>query len=147
MGRFLLCQVQLHFHRDLHHGRVARGGEEEGAEEEGNRMEQITRKDGVFYYGNLPCRDADDAYCRFRDDYHRSIGRQAFERLNRLGQRKERIHERGFVFSGEIGTVHPLFPGSVVGRMLGLVGTSYCRIIGGWDVHCGADEEFERWLE
>ena len=110
-------------------------------------MEQITRRDEVFYYGDTACRDADDAYRRFRNDYHKVVGRKAFERLNRLGQRTERIHERGFVFSREIDAVHPSFPGSVVGRLLGLVGTSYCRIIGGWDVHCRTDEEFDRWLD
>ena len=110
-------------------------------------MEQITRRDGVFYYGDAACRDADDAYCRFRDDYHRAVGRKAFERLNRLGQRVERIHRKGLVFSGEIKADHPLFPRRVAGRLLGLVGTSYCRIIGGWDVHCGTDEEFDRWLD
>lgn len=110
-------------------------------------MEQITRRDDVFYYGDHACRDADDAYCRFRNDYHKVVGRKAFERLNRLGQRAERIHERGFVFSSYSGSYISLYPGRVEGRLLGLVGTSYCRIIGGWDVHCGTDEEFDRWLD
>lgn len=110
-------------------------------------MEQIAKKDGRFYYGDCACRDADDAYCRFRDDYHRDVGRKAFERLNRLGQRTERIHEQGFVFAREVNPVHLLFPQSMAARLLGIIGTSYCRIIGGWDVHRGTDDEFGSWLD
>ena len=65
-------------------------------------MEQITRVDGRLYYGTKQCMSVDDAYSRFRDDYHRSLGREKSNRLDRLGQRKERIHGFGFVFSGDV---------------------------------------------
>ncbi len=108
-------------------------------------MEQIVRRDGKVFYGKETCRDADDAYCRFREDYHASVGREAFLRLNRLGSRSERIHGFGFSFSS---AVPPFVQGARVSyRILGLVGISYCRIVGGWDIPCDTEDEFERWLD
>lgn len=107
-------------------------------------MEQIVRKDGRIYYGEHLCTDADDAYCRFRDDYHRSLGRLAYYRLNRIGQRKERIHDNGFVFSRNLDYEGN---GKVDVRLLGLVETSYCRIAGGWNIPCESEDEFERWVD
>ena len=112
-------------------------------------MEQIVRKDGEVYYGSRRCRDVDDAYCRFRDDYHVSLGKLAYYRLNRIGRRQERIHGKGFEFS------HPVSferhdggaCGTVAVRLLGIVATSYCRVVGGWDVPCETEEEFWEWFD
>ena len=113
-------------------------------------MEQIIRKNGRIYYGERICEDADHAYRLYREDYHASIGCQAFLRLNRLGQREERIHGYGFTFA------HPVSferddggaGGKTRVRILGLVGISYCRIVGCWDWPADlSDDEFERWLD
>ena len=106
-------------------------------------MEQITRRDGQIFYGEKRCMDADDAYCRFRADYHASVGREAFLRLNRLGQRAERIHGFGFDFARK-----PAIPAGISGRLvvrdLGLVGISYCKMLGSRDIPCRTEDEFER---
>lgn len=109
-------------------------------------MEQIVRKDGGIYYGELLCDDADHAYRLYRNDYYAAIGRKAFLRLNRLGQREERIHGYGFVFAEErTAPVHS--GGRITARLLGLVGISYCRIFGTGEIHTRTDDEFERWLD
>lgn len=106
-------------------------------------MEQIVKKDGRLYYGDQPCRNADDAYCRFRNEYHASLGRRAYHRLNRFGQREERIHDNGFVFEGSLGYEGD---GRADVYILGLMGLSYCRMLGGWSVPC-EDEQFEPWFD
>lgn len=112
-------------------------------------MEQIVRRDGRIYYGEQLCEDADDAYCRFRYDYHRSLGKRAYHRLNRLGQREERVHGYGFVFTHPVyfrrndgGACKP-----VNSRLLGLVEGAYCRGVGAWDIPCDNELEFERWFD
>lgn len=113
-------------------------------------MAEVVRKDGRIYYGEQLCEDADHAYRLFRNEYHASVGRKAFLRLNRLGQREERIHGYGFTFS------HPVSferddggtSGKARVRILGLVGISYCRIMGCWEWPDNLSEsEFERWLD
>ena len=109
-------------------------------------MEQITKHDGWFWYGRKRCLDADDAYRCFRNDHNASVGRAAYKRLDRLGQRKERVHGHGLIFSeqpdgtGFLGTVVPT-------RILGLVEGAYCRIVGGRDMPDCTEEEFDRWFE
>ena len=112
-------------------------------------MEQIVRKDGRIYYGERPCRDAEEAYEWFRDDYHASIGREAFLRLNRLGQRSERIHGFGFDFARRIEDNGDEFRryGTVLYRMAGRIGISYLRVFGLFDYASVPDEEFERWFD
>lgn len=108
-------------------------------------MEQIVKRDGRIYYGEQLCRDADDAYCHFRDEYHRSLGKRAYERLNRLGQRTERVHGYGFVFSEQLdrGGVRVSAPV----RLLGIVEGAYCRGFGGWNLPDYTEEEFEQWFD
>ena len=93
--------------------------------------------------------DADEAYCRFRSDYNASVGRQAFLRLNRLGQREERIHGFGFNFTRRIGDPEDEFRryGTVLYRMAGRIGISYLRVFGLFDYESVPDEEFERWFD
>ena len=109
-------------------------------------MEQIVKENGVLYYGEEICVSVDDAYSKFRKDYHKSIGRASYKRLDRLGQRKERIHGYGFVFEPGYSITH--FTGKkTVCRILGLVGISYVRIVGIWDYSEVQDEDFERWID
>lgn len=112
-------------------------------------MEQIVRKDGQIYYGRIRCVDADDAYSRFRDDYHASIGREAFLRLNRLGQRSERIHGFGFDFTKPLDSRRDDFRryGTVLYRMAGRIGISYLRVFGYYDYESVPDKEFEQWFD
>ncbi len=107
-------------------------------------MEQITKREGTIYYGEQRCTDIDAAYGLYRRDYHKSVGRAAYKRLDRLGQRRERVHGYGFVFER-----CPAYEGvqeKVRTRLLGLVSGSYCRIFGCWDVPCG-DEAFDDWFD
>lgn len=111
-------------------------------------MEQITRVDGRLYYGTKQCMSVDDAYSRFRDDYHRSLGREKSNRLDRLGQRKERIHGFGFVFSGDVSGLERFGGGKRYRcRLMGLVGISYVRGVGIWDYPDVADADFDDWLD
>lgn len=111
-------------------------------------MEQITRKDGRIYYGTKQCVSVDDAYSRFRDDYHRSLGREKSNRLDRIGQRRERIHGFGFVFSGDVPGLERFgCRGRYRCRLMGLVGISYVRGVGIWDYSDVGDAEFEEWLD
>ncbi len=111
-------------------------------------MEQIIRKDGQIYYGDILCRNADDAYGYFREDYHAQLGKRVYRRLNRVGQREERVHEFGFCFAGGGYAVHNDFYGRIDTRLLGLVCGSYCRMLGGWDVPREIGEsEFEQWYD
>ena len=112
-------------------------------------MVEIVKYKGIIWYGERPCRDADDAYCRFRDEYHRSLGKLAYYRLNRIGQRKERVHGYGFVFA------HPLPSGGYGGgpcgtvgaRLLGIVEGAYCRAIWRRDIPDIPDEAFDGWFD
>lgn len=112
-------------------------------------MVQIVRKEGRLYYGERPCRDAEEAYEFFRNEYHASIGRQAFLRLNRLGQRTERIHGFGFDFAKPLDYRGEEFRryGTVRYRMVGKNGISYMRIFGIHDYGHIPEEIFEEWLD
>lgn len=111
-------------------------------------MEQITKRGGVYYYGDRECKDIDEAYERFRADYHASVGRNTHARLDRLGQRTERVHGFGFVFEGGIPYQAEFrdFP-KVDCRLLGFLGIANCRIIGCWDFPDLDEETFERWFD
>ena len=111
-------------------------------------MEQITKKDGVFYYGDQKCDNVEDAYLRFRREYHDSIGRKAFRRLDRLGQRRERIHGFGFCFP-EDDPIHRLSFSLPRRRceLLGLVGIHYFWMIHLSDLHDLTEKEFDDYLD
>ena len=110
-------------------------------------MEQIIKSGEQYYYGERKCRDADDAYCRFRDEYHAGIGRVAFKRLTRLGSRTERVHGYGFVFEED--PVDPKLHFTVVPtRLMGIIAGAYCRMLGGWDIPWTVDDDnYEQWFD
>ena len=114
-------------------------------------MEQITKKNGEYYYGSEKCLSADNAYNRFRDDYHRGIGREFYHRLNQYGRRVERIHGRGFVFSDPsyLERLADKFrhTGRVRTRLLGLVGIHYCWMIGDWDLPEIEEEDSDEYFD
>ena len=94
-------------------------------------MEQITKRDGIYYYGGRKCLGIGDAYTRFREDYHKGLGKRVHKRLDRLGWRTERVHGFGFVFADGRPGVPACHTGTRIPyRILGLVGLSYCRILG-----------------
>jgi len=113
-------------------------------------MEQITKVDGRLYYGQQRCYDANDAYCRFRDDYHASLGKAVYRRLN-MPERAERIHGFNVYFSEDI--QHSLDAefgnpeGKIPFRLLGMAGISYCRSIDGSSFPDYDDDRFERWFD
>ena len=112
-------------------------------------MEQIVRRDGVLYYGKRRCNSASDAYRLFQEDHDRAVVRAAYNKLGRLGQRKERIHGFGFVrpWDDEVPGEEFLSLGQVPYRIMGILGISYCRIVGIWDIPPMSEEKFERWFE
>ena len=91
-------------------------------------MEKITKRNGVYYYGERRCSGADDVYRHFRDGYHASLGRAAYRRLGRFGSRTERVHEFGFVFDGPVSRVDIDGYGKLRLSLIGLVCGSYCWI-------------------
>lgn len=114
-------------------------------------MEQITKRENVFYYGDRLCGGADEAYREYRDDYHEALGKRVYRRLNRIGQREERIHGFGFVFDADTKreSVLPGVSGRVVPvRLLGLICGSYCWVLGAWDMpEFSEEKEFEDWFD
>ena len=113
-------------------------------------MEQITRKDGVIYYGIQPCKNAEEAYEKFREEYHQSLGKRVYQRLNRLGQRVERIHLFGVSGPGDE-KLRLYFNGGegrrIDSRLLGIECGSYVRIFGIWDMPQQTEEEYEHWID
>ena len=109
-------------------------------------MEKITRRQEGFYYGETKCSCADDAYMLFREDYHRSLGKNAYGRLNRLGAREERQHGYGFVFS-ERKECPISIADKVPVYILGIIAGGYCRVVGIDDLPQMTDEEYEQWVD
>lgn len=111
-------------------------------------MEQIVKREDKYYYGELQCYDVEEAYARFRNDYHERLGRDKSRRLDKVNQRVERIH--GFGFDREdshaLASEFDGFP-KTKSRILGLVLIHYIRIIGSWDCPELDEERFERWFE
>lgn len=110
-------------------------------------MEQITKRDGRYYYGERLCDGVDGAYAIFRADYNESLGKNVYDRLGRLGGRKERIHGYGFVFSEEVDFGCVGMPTTIPYRIIGLIGISYCRIIGLWDMQGMTDDNCEDYMD
>lgn len=111
-------------------------------------MEQIVKKDGQLYYGTIQCKSVNDAYNAFRKDYHSSLGKAVYQRLDRLGQRKEYLHGYGFIFDSS--SVSEWKPGErhrYNCYILDKVDLGYVRTIGCWDYPDIKEEEFEKWLD
>lgn len=111
-------------------------------------MEKITRKNGVYYYGDERCGGVDDAYSRFQRDVNVNAGRRAALHLDRLGGRRERVHGYGFVFEVPV-PERPRFTGRgrTPCRLMGFLGIGYARSIGCWDYADIGEDEFEPWLD
>lgn len=110
-----------------------------GRKTKAKRVGTITRCGTGYLYDNWFCTNSDAAYEYFRKDYHKSLGKVATLRLDHIGNRKERIHSYGFVFSDSylqsINATIPQIPAKRVKcYFMGLVGISYCRMIGIHDV-------------
>lgn len=111
-------------------------------------MEQITKRNGEYYYGGKKCKDADAAYTMFRDEYHKELGRCVSRRLNRIGSRVERVHGFGFDFDRAVKSNPEWYKYKKVQcKLLGLVGTCYYRIFGIWDIPQVSEEEYEEWFD
>ncbi len=110
-------------------------------------MEQIVRSNNALWYGERRCGSADEAYRLFRDDYHRELGKSVYMRLDRLGQRRERLHSFGFVFEKTQEPKGPECVGEFRCRLLGMLDIGYVRTIGLWDYCDVSDDAFEDWLD
>ena len=117
-------------------------------------MEQITKRNGKYYYGEQVCSDSNDAYCRFRDDYHASLGKRVYRRLN-SPERKERLHGFHVYYSPDYERrIDEEFCGGmgegiqrVRYRLLGIVNLSYCRMLYEEDFPDYEEEQFWRWID
>lgn len=111
-------------------------------------MEQIVKKNGQLYYGSLHCNTINDAYNAFRKDYHTMLGKSVYRRLDRLGQRKERLHSYGFVFDDDLQSTELL---GIKHRyncyILDKVDLGYVRTIGCWEYSDISESDFEKWLD
>ena len=110
-------------------------------------MEQIRKTGDCYYYGEVCCDTIEQVYELFRTDFNEKAGRDSFGRLDHLGRRKERIHGFGFDFAEKVGTETFRRCGKVRYRLLGLVGISYCRMLGRDDCPILPDEQFEQWFD
>ena len=114
-------------------------------------MEQIRLIGDDIYYGEHKCLSADSAYRLFREDYYKAV-RNRYERLGRRRERTERIHGFGFEFDADErgrldGVVRNYAGKRVTYRLLGLVGTAYCRILGIHDIPAIPEEMWEDYID
>ena len=114
-------------------------------------METIKKIDGEIYYGDRRCTDSDMAYRLFREDYHKSLGKAYYQRLN-IPAREERIHWSGINVSPErYDELRDRFESDerVPCRIMGFLGIGYARMVGTWDLpdhdECDTDDYLE-WL-
>lgn len=130
---------------------MARRGREAERDEEEDRVEQISKREGVYYYGEQKCFGPDDAYRKFRDDYHAYLGKAVYRRLNRIGDRRERVHTDGIYFAdrGYVEALEGRYGGygKVTARMMGLIGVAYCKMVGVWDMPDIPEEEQDAWYD
>lgn len=110
-------------------------------------MEQITKRNGIYYYGERECSGVDEAYSLFRAGYHDSLGKAVYHRLDRIGQRRERVHGAGFVRTSPLKENKFYDSHRVPWRILGIIDIAYCRIFGAWDLDFLPDEQIKDWLD
>ena len=99
-------------------------------------MEQITKVGEAFYYGVRLCRTVDEAYRLFREDFHNSLGKAYYRRLN-VPARVERIHgHKTWMTDCRYEEAEKLFSGTgrVKCYIMGMVDISYVYTIGLWDI-------------
>lgn len=110
-------------------------------------MTQVTRKDGLLYYGEEQIKNIEQAYERIQEEHNRKVGRQVAKRLDRIMRRKERIHGFGFSMDPPVkgNTFLPVCKIPI--RLLGLISTSYVFIVGSWDFPEIEDEDFDQWID
>ena len=113
-------------------------------------VRKITKNDGRYLYGTQLCIDANDAYCRFRDDYHASLGKRVYRRLN-MPERAERIHGFHVYFDEPVQRALDAEFGEPKGRvpyrLLGMANLSYCRGLSGADMPDYEEDRYERWFD
>lgn len=113
-------------------------------------MEQIVRLNGTLYYGDRICRNADDAYRLYREDYHRRLGRRVFKRLN-YPDRLERVHGFHVYYTDDmrrrLESEFSLVDVGIPCRILGISGISYCYAFSLQDCPDYEEEKFYRWID
>lgn len=113
-------------------------------------MEKIEKRKDTFYYGDKACSNAGEAYGLFREDYHKELGKRVYRRLNRVGQREERVHGFGSYYpvkySDELAEKYGN-TGRVRSYLMGIVDISYCRMVGIWDMPDISDDECDAYLD
>ena len=108
-------------------------------------MKEIRKDDISYIYGDERLYSAEDVYAKLQKEYNNAKGRSAYNRLNRLGQRKERVHGTWSYYSQDYDFGN--FPDvKIKGYFLGLIGTTYCKTIGAWDIPYEIDD-YEAWSD
>ncbi len=114
-------------------------------------MEQVIKGGGEVYYEGVRYKSYDALYRALRSVYHREIGRASYLRLDRYGQRKERLHSHGFVFDAHnrerLTALFADRTNPVESYLLGIVDIGYVRSLGIWNYGDIRDDEFDDWLD
>lgn len=95
----------------------------------------IENRDGKPILDGLQCSSPDEAYLLFRNKYNKALGKASYKKLGHIGQRTERITQAGIDFNEEYKEkLKEEFSDGHRIRcyIIGLIGTSYCRIFGQW---------------
>jgi len=108
-------------------------------------MAEIAKIDGQYYYRGKKFDSAESLYKQFHKDYNAEQGKSAYLFLQRLGQRKERVHGSRIIYTK--GFRFRDYPGARIKcYMLSLLCGSYCKMIGVWDIPYEIDDEWIRWI-
>lgn len=109
----------------------------------------ITMVDGKPMFDGVQCGSADNAYLLYRNRYNKALGKATHKKYGHVGQRTDRITKVGIDFEKEyLESLRDEFSGEpkVNGYIIGLIGTTYCRMFG-IDGHDGDEEFSERYID
>lgn len=112
-------------------------------------MEQITKVREAIYYGVRLCHDVDEAYRLFREDFHNSLGKAYYRRLN-IPARIERIHgHKTWMTDSRYEEADRRFSGTgrVPCYILGIIDISYVYTIGLWDIPDIDEQRFDDYMD
>lgn len=111
-----------------------------GRSEAGKEMKvcEIQRKDGVVYVDDIAVPTTEDAYKYFRTLYNNALGAANYLKFGHVGVRTSRITQTGIVFERSyLNSLYDKYADVPRVRcyLMGIVDTSYCRIVGCYDFY------------
>ena len=112
---------------------------------------EIRRDGDIIRVDDASFSTADDAYKLFRNLYNKALGKANYSKLGHSGVRTSRITATGIVFTPEyLSILRRRYIGVPRVRcyLMGLIGSSYCKIVGCYDLkEFSTEEETERYLD